>query len=225
MVGQAALSGVRATAEVLGRRDLSEFTFVLRTARGDLALLPGQCFSVGLNGLGLNREYSIYSGAGDAYLDFLIRRVPDGAVSTALAEVSVGDEVSVNGPFGSFVLDERAVSAGVPHVFIASGTGIAPFASFARSYPSLDYVLYHGVRFEVEQYDRDAYPPGRYIPCISQGTAPQRRRRVTDALRQAPLPDGARYYLCGNRAMIVDVTRALRERGIAGSSIFMETFF
>ena len=209
---------------VLDNRKLTDHTFILRTSRSSEPIEAGQCFSVGTSGLAINREYSMYSAAADPFVDFLIREVEGGAVSSALAKLQIGDEVEVGGPYGSFCLSPEKVAQKQRYVFIASGTGIAPFCSYVKTFPNLDYVMLHGVRHPEEQYDADLYAEGRYVPCVSQplNGSP---RRVTDELTEMHLKEDDLYYLCGNRSMITDCVQILRDRGIPGGRIFMETFF
>jgi ferredoxin-NADP reductase len=209
--------------EVIENVRLSESTFRLRTHRPDAPIKAGQCFSVGTKALGINREYSMYSAADDPFIDFLIREVDDGIVTPALGACQPGDLVEIGGPYGEFCLPIQSVAED-KFVFIASGTGIAPFHSYVKSFPWLDYVLYHGVRVEEEQYEKSDYADGRYISAISRPTTGE-GKRVTELLRYATLDPDARYYLCGNRSMIVDAVTILREKGIPGGRILMETFF
>lgn len=204
-------------------RWLSAETFVVRTERKGQTLRAGQCFSIGTRNAAINREYSIYSAEGDPYLEFLVRRVEGGAVSSALAHLTAGDIVQISGPYGSFCLSEGDITER-HFVFVASGTGIAPFASFVRTFPQLDYWLFHGVRHESETYDQDFYASERYVPCISQPLSGD-SRRVTQALSQVEMDTESLYYLCGNRNMITDTVTVLRDAGVPGGNIFMETFF
>ena len=208
---------------VLENRRLSEHSFVLRTSRSNEPIVAGQCFSVGTADLAINREYSMYSAEHDPFVDFLIREVEGGAVSTTLANLQAGDEVEVGGPYGSFCLNPELIP-NQRYVFVASGTGIAPFASFVKTFPELDYLVVHGVRFGDEKYDRDLYPSERYVGCVSQSPL-EEPKRVTDALATIDLRDEDLYYLCGNRNMITDSVHILRDRGVPGGNIFMETFF
>ena len=209
---------------VLALRPVGPYAFVLRTTRPDDPIAAGQCFSVGTGSLQINREYSMYSAESDPFVDFLVRIVEGGAVSTALSKVQPGDTVEVGGPYGSFCLDPAEVDSSRKYVFIASGTGIAPFASYVKSFPALDYTLLHGVRFNDERYDHEDYPADRYIACVSRPKEGE-GSRVTDALERMELDPAAKYYLCGNRNMITDVVSILRRKGIPGGQVFMETFF
>jgi ferredoxin--NADP+ reductase len=202
---------------------LSPHTFRLRTERPLAPIKAGQCFSVGTRDLGINREYSMYSGADDDYLDFLIREVDGGVVSPRLAACKPGDFVEIGGPYGEFCLRDDDVCSR-EFIFIASGTGIAPFHSFVQTYPNLKFTVIHGIRLESEQYERDHYANQKYVACISRPGAGI-GKRITNYVEIADLDSEALVYLCGNRSMIVDTVALLRQRGIPGGSIFMETFF
>ena len=208
---------------VLSLSFLTDHTFVLRTTRPSQQVVAGQCFSVGVSDLGINREYSIYSGEDDDYLEFLIRCIPDGAVSSRLSKVSVNEVVQIGGPYGSFTIQDRVETD--DFVFISSGTGIAPFISYVRSYPNLRYTLFQGVRMESEDYGSQFLDPERYNLAVSAGSATRSPQRVTQLLLESTNPNASSYYICGNRNMIVDAVQILREKSVSGGQIFMETFF
>jgi NAD(P)H-flavin reductase len=212
-----------AISKVISNESLSEYTYILRTERPDAAIKAGQCFSVGTSELGINREYSMYSDANAPYVDFLIREVPEGRVSSALRTKGPGSNVEISGPFGEFCLAEEKIE-GSKFIFIASGTGIAPFHSFVKTYPNLDYKILHGIRHESEEYDSKDYIDESYISFISQPKTGI-SRRVTDGLSSHDFAGNEIFYLCGNRNMIVDCITILRDKKIHGDSIFMETFF
>ena len=209
-------------SKVISKNFLTPNTFTLKVEKGNFKITAGQCFNLGLIGEGVNREYSIYSSADSPYLEFLIRKMDGGLVSDHLSKLSTGDYIEVDGPYGEFCLNLEDLEN--KFVFIASGTGIAPFHSFINTYPNLDYLLVHGVRLSEETYESQSYAPDRYIPCISKNQIGP-KQRVTDFLKNNSLPIDARYYLCGNRNMIVDSVDLLLESGISGDQIITEVFF
>jgi ferredoxin-NADP reductase len=166
----------------------------------------------------------MYSAAEDDFIDFLVREVPDGFISPRLAGCKPGDLVEIGGPYGDFCLNESSLVTN-SFVFIATGTGIAPFHSFVQTYPALKYQMFHGIRSENEKYDEDHYKVGSYIPSISQPEGGLVGQRLTSRLQSTELDTKSLYYLCGNRMMITDAIAILRGKGIPGSSIFTETFF
>lgn len=205
-------------------RFLTGYTFVLRFSRENLQFRAGQKLVVGLVGDLDQREYSIYSGENDDFLEILVREVRDGNVSLKLKNCRPGDQIQANGPFGSFGIEEFDRYAG-KHLFIATGTGISPFHSLVRSYPGINYTLIHGVRLRTEAYDRDEYEPARYILCTSKEKIDGRKGRVTSFLAGYRVSPGSMVYLCGNGSMIYEVYHMMRNKGVPAEKIFSEIYF
>jgi ferredoxin--NADP+ reductase/benzoate/toluate 1,2-dioxygenase reductase subunit len=205
-------------------RFLTEETFVLRLECGDLQFKAGQHIIVGLEGELNQREYSVYSGEKDDYLEILVREVFNGNLSVQLKQCKPGQLLHVNGPFGSFGLETFDLFSR-KLVFIASGTGIAPFHSFVRSYPGINYILIHGVRYNNEAYERNDYDPRRYILCTSKESNGGHRGRVTRFLPGYPMDPDMLFYLCGNNNMIYECYHILRDKGIPDENIFSEVYF
>lgn len=209
--------------KVLKKRWLTENTFCLRTERPNVKILAGQCFNVGIPGAGVNREYSMYSAADAPYLEFLIRKVDGGCVSDKLKDLEIDDVVEIDGPYGEFCIRDSMVSW--HHLFLATGTGIAPFHSFSQTYPNLNYSVVHGVRFSSEQYDFMDFKNGSYIACVSRDTSNREGSRLTDYVSSNPVKSDTLVYLCGNRNMIVDCIDILRSQGVSGDNLITEVFF
>jgi ferredoxin--NADP+ reductase/benzoate/toluate 1,2-dioxygenase reductase subunit len=204
-------------------RVLTEKTFVLRLDRGNMQFKAGQHIIVGLKGELNQREYSVYSGEKDDYLEILVREVLDGNVSVKLKLSKPNQLLQVNGPFGSFGLETFDLFSR-KLVFIASGTGIAPFHSFVRSYPGIDYTLIHGVSYTNEAYERNDYDPQHYILCTSKSSGGH-KGRVTRFLPGYRVDPDMLFYLCGNNNMIYEVYHILRDKGIPDENIFSEVYF
>lgn len=215
---------IRPPHQVLGVTDLTPQTFVVRFERLGLEFKPGQYISVGLQGQREQREYSIHSPAGADYLEILVKEVEGGRVSRALHKVQPGDKLDVQGPFGYFLLEKTEVP-GQRFLFIATGTGISPFFSFAESTPGLDYRLIHGIRDAQEAYGRSMFPADRYLTCVSRTGQGDFQGRVTDWLKANPVASGTLCYLCGNCEMIYEVFDLLKAQGIPAGQIFTEVYF
>jgi ferredoxin/flavodoxin---NADP+ reductase len=205
-------------------RFLTEKTFVLRLDRGNMEFRAGQHIIVGLEGELDQREYSVYSGENDDYLEILVREVLYGKVSLQLKQCKPGQLLQVNGPFGSFGPESFEMFSR-KLVFIASGTGISPFHSFVRSYPGINYTLIHGVRYRSEAYEMNDYDPGRYILCTSKELNGGHKGRVTRFLPGYPVNRDMLFYVCGNNSMIYEVYHILRDKGIPPENIFSEVYF
>lgn len=209
---------------VLEIRHLAANCFRLRVERKDFVFKSGQCVNIGLPKSGVNREYSTYSGESEtSHMDFLIRQVEGGSVSPALAKLKAGDFVEIHGAYGSFTLPPDAASR--QFTFIATGTGIAPFHSFVKSVPGLDYRILHGIREKGEMYEVADYERGRYTACVSRTLGGDFHGRVTDYLKEHPADPARTFFLCGNRAMINEVYDLLRSQGVNGDRLFTEVFF
>ena len=214
----------KASHHVLGNESLSTSTFKLIIERGNLNFRAGQCVNLGLPNSGINREYSTYSGEQEPELAFLVREVEDGDVSPALRRLKSGDSIEIDGAYGLFTLPE-SIPENHSNVFIATGTGIAPFHSFVRTYPELDYLILHGTRLAEENYESAHYTTERYVQCVSQENGGCFQGRVSDYLRQNPQGADKHYYLCGNRHMLNEVYDILRKQEVSGSNIMSEVFF
>jgi ferredoxin-NADP reductase len=166
----------------------------------------------------------VSSGSHDPDLEFVVRRMPDGAVSQWLAARSPGDVVEISSPFGWF----RPGQGGEPGVLIATGTGIAPFLSALRSFPDWrPAVCLYGVRSLADAVAVD-YLRGRcpFRLCVSREQAPPHHHgRVTDLLDEVPRDQGTNYYLCGLDAMVREVGQWLEARGVHYTRIHREVFF
>ncbi len=189
------------------------------------SFLPGQKISCAIDGL--SREYSLVGSPRQDKLAICIRHVPDGKVSPRLAQRKRGDAISITAPYGYFVYRPGKGRA----VFIATGTGIAPFASYCLS-GAHGYVMLHGVTAVNELYYRKELLKNAslYVPCLSQEEEKTVKLyegfsgRVTTYLRDR-LPRGSyNFYLCGNGAMIRDAIEVI-DRQFPDSRVFTETFF
>lgn len=236
-------TNVEAGPRVHGIRNITSSAYVLRFDRNGLEFEPGQYVAVGLHGEIDMREYSIYSAPQDEFVEILVKEVAGGQVSRQLRQLTSGQQVAVDGPFGFFTIDEAARS-GQPLLFIATGTGVSPFHCFAQSYPGLNYRLLHGVRTLEERYDHDVFDPRRVTTCVSRaeidvaagsrnsgggvdgtGTEPLFQGRVTDYLREHPVAPETLCYLCGNCDMIYESFDILKTQGVAPEQLFAEVYF
>jgi len=209
---------------VLEVRDLTDSTYIVRFERNDLEFKAGQHIILGLPGDHQMREYSIYSPTSEPYFEVLIKEVETGLVSRRLHWVKKGDILKFDGPFGFFTIDEKNIDSN-NYLFIATGTGIAPFHSIAGSYPRLNYKILHGVRYAGEAYERSFYPADRYVLCASREEHGDFHGRVTDYLSSHGTGQANLVYLCGNCEMIYDVYDLLVAGGFNPDHIKTEVYF
>jgi ferredoxin--NADP+ reductase/benzoate/toluate 1,2-dioxygenase reductase subunit len=205
-------------------RDLSPSAYMLRFDRSGLQFRPGQYLIAGLEGRLDRREYTIYSGPGEDYLEILVKEIEGGLVSRALRRCRPGDVLAVQGPFGCFTIEEQQLARG-RFLFVASGTGVSPFHCFASSYPGLNYRLLHGVRSGSELYDREVFVPARLASCLSREAGGDYRGRVTAYLREHPVDPESLCYLCGSCDMIYEAFDILRGQGVQPERLFAEVYY
>lgn len=205
-------------------KNLTESTFLLRLPKARFKFEAGQHISLSIAGDYQSREYSIYSAEEADYLEVLVKEVEGGYFSPKLKHLKKGDLVEVHGPFGRFALDAKKRDTH-QHVFIASGTGIAPFHSMVKSYPGLNYKIIHGVRFANEAYEREDYDADRYLLCTSRDNTGDYNGRLTGYLQHAEFEKNSCFYLCGNSDMIFDAMEILKEKGFSRNDVTVEVYF
>ena len=210
--------------KVLSVLELTEGTCLIRFTREGVTYQAGQFLLLGIPGGDL-REYSIFSRPDDDWLEILVRVIPDGAVSAQLARLTPGDSIKVEGVQGSFTVPLDCEHQ--KFIFVATGTGIAPFHSIVGDFPEIDYQLYHGVRHASECYAREAFAADRYHACLSgeRGGLGEYAGRVTQVLHDVSLPPNAACYLCGSCDMIYEMFAMLQAKGIPRAQIHTETYY
>ena len=161
------------------------------------------------------RDYSI-AGFEDGALRLLVSTRTGGAGSRFIERAETGARTVVELPLGRYRLKET----GRRRVFVATGTGLAPFLAMFRHADGLENdTLLFGCRRREEDLTSlvEAVLPGRVVRCVSRETAPGLfHGRVTDALRQADVDlSGADVYLCGSAAMVADCREILDHAGVA----------
>lgn len=215
----------RATVRRVGWFGPDVFELVLERPAW-LAFVPGDCLALFAADGRVSRPYSIASGAGEDHVRILVRAMPGGEVSPYLASRQPGDEVRISPPFGWFRPGEHLRER--PCVFVATGTGIAPFLSFLKTDPDrAPAACHYGVRVAGDLVDRD-WLAGRcpLRVSVSREDAPGcHRGRVTDLLRLTNPDPETDYYLCGLDAMIDEVTAWLQQGGVPIRRIHRECFF
>ncbi len=200
---------------------------------------PGQWVSVVLpgNGVPLIRAYSIASAPReDATFELAVTHVPDGAASEKLFELRAGDRLRVTGPFGTFHLKEPVDR---PVVFIATGTGVAPFRSMIHDLLAVrrtpvavtlvlgvrtpDDILY-GDEFRALERKHANF---NFIPSLSQPPDNWTGARGYVQATCEPLLNPWRsgdIYICGVSRMVNDMRARLGEWGYGKGEVHYERY-
>jgi ferredoxin--NADP+ reductase len=200
------------------------------------AFRPGQFMNLGLylpSGF-VSRSYSLASAPGEP-LEVLLARVGQGELTPALFELKEGSSIVVDTKAQGFFSFDFIP----PHRqlwMLATGTGLGPFLSMLRSGMAFEraerVVLAHGARGPAELAHRQeleelvAARAGvfTYVPVLSRESEPGLLSgRLTQVLPSGALEERAQLkldashshvLLCGNPAMIDEVTAQLAERGL-----------
>ena len=191
----------------------------------------------GDNPEGVFRAYSLSSVPSDAgYIELVIRLVPNGLCTTWVFEhLHEGDEVHFTGPFGDFRLSET----GKPMIWIAGGSGMAPFWSMIRHLKetgnSRPVTYFFGAvaqrdLFYLEELTAlaEELPWFEFIPALSGKDIADwsgEKGLITDVVRRRVEADTpAEGYLCGSPGMIDAAIAVLHEKGITDERIFFDKF-
>ncbi len=246
-------------AVVTHRIDINDGLAIFRVAADGWELpdfLPGQFAALGLppetprvegsdaeadtEGTGplIKRAYSIASSSvAKEYIEFYVALVPSGALTPRLFALQPGEKLWMSPKFtGMFTLDEVPAEKHV--VFLATGTGIAPYMSMIRTHLASDktrkFAVLHGARHswdlgyrvELVHFSR-SHRNLTYIPVISEPEKEARpwqgptgflqdfwaRRPLDPSWGTRPSPESTHVFLCGNPLMIQNMIAVLKEEG------------
>lgn len=217
-------SPTKITSRVIGKRYVNNEILILTLERNNLVFKAGQYVVLSFPNEKEAREYSIFSGENDSYIEILLKTVPAGSFSKRLGALQAGDELQIEGPFGFFVMREDEIYS-KKHVFIATGTGLSPFKSYLKSYPNIDYKLLHGIAKLNEQIDANKFKKESIQYCVSREHSSYFNGRVTDFLKLSKVESSSIFHLCGNSEMINDVSDILENQGVDPENIRTEAFF
>lgn len=185
----------------------------------------------------LSHHFTHASSPTEPYLD-ITTKVRNSAFKQALSALSPGDEVDMEGPFGSFVLADDIGRA----VFLTGGIGITPARSILRylsdsgiGMEGRNLVLIYGNRSldeavyldELEQIN-DTLPYLEIIHVLEDPPAnwTGHTGRIDTNVMLDVLDDmsGWHYFLSGPPGMVQSLNQTLRDRAIPKPAITVENF-
>jgi ferredoxin-NADP reductase len=203
--------------------------------------VPGQWLSFKTNkpdGEEITRAYSIASPPrDDNRFALCLNRVRDGFMSNFLCDMKPGQEIRGQGPFGDFILRPPLRDT----VFVATGTGIAPFRAMMHwlladesRHQAKQFWLVFGNRTEKDIYYHDEFLAlaaqhrnFHYMPTLSRGGAEWQGLR---GYVQQHVPEitqgrtGMHAYICGLDKMIKANRDLLKSLGWDRKSILYEKY-
>lgn len=209
--------------------DVRELEIVL-TVPNSIEFRAGQSISLSVWHPRLNRhvqrQYSIASPPSQHQkVTLLFNRVQDGPGTGYLFGLQESDPIEFQGPEGSFFLEEKP---GRDLVFIATGTGIAPFRSmlytFLEQREAGTLTLYWGLRSQRDLYYQSEleglaqqHANFSFVTTLSRPEKGWKGAigRVTSLVEnQISSVNNVTFFLCGNGGMIQDTTEIIRKKGL-----------
>lgn len=185
-----------------------------------------------------SRSYSLASLPAlgeDLFLN--VRKVPNGLVSNWIFEtLNVGHPITISSAIGDCFYVPGKPDQNI--LLVGTGSGLAPLYGIVRDALLNNHRgkihLYHGSYalnglYFIDELKRleSTNPNFRYVPCISEGTAPDgyAQGMVLDiALSDNPDLTGWRVFLCGNPAMVNAAKTQTFLAGAASRDIFSDPF-
>jgi ferredoxin-NADP reductase len=214
--------------------DVRHFEFEV-PERSEFPFTPGQFVSIKeqVAGKEVTRAYSIASAPDGNRFSLCLNRVAEGLVSPRLFALAPGEHVEVQEPLGYFTLRRPEKSA----VFVATGTGVAPFRSILLSaLPQSGPITLlfgaryaHGVLYREElEALAEQHAHFQFVPTVTRpddswkGAVGRVQTHLDAALAQHEnAPD---VYICGFKEMVDDVRALLKEKGFDRKQIIYEKY-
>jgi CDP-4-dehydro-6-deoxyglucose reductase len=225
-------------AKLISYRDLApltrHFDFVVPET-AEFPFIPGQFVSLkqDFDGRELTRAYSIASAPDSNRFSLCLNRIEHGTFSNFLFSLQPGAELEVSEPLGYFTLrrPER------PALFIATGTGVAPFRSMLFQHLSesaaprilllgcryVDGLLYN-TEFEdlARQHSHFSYRPTVTRPDDHwTGRIGRVQAHMDEALEGRSEVD---VFICGLKEMVDHVRGLLKQKGFDRKQIIYEKY-
>lgn len=204
---------------------------------------PGQYADLTIPGTDETRSFSMattQSTPGE--VEFLIKKYPGGKFSALLDDgLSVGDEIKVTGPYGSFTLKDGHA---LPIVCIGGGAGMAPILSLLRHLEETESTrpvrFYYGARTAEDLFYVDVINTiGKglrdfeFVVCLSESMPEDpsvhpfeaEAGMVTDVVaRREETLSKTEVYLCGPPPMVDAAMVFLDQHGVPKDQVFHDSF-
>ena len=227
------------TATVKENHNLTEDVFELVLEMDEVfEYKSGQFINVRIqdDGKPCFRAYSIGSRPNGNIMKLCIKLVEGGRGGPWLYSRKAGDKITFLGPSGYFVYKTPPEKTAL---FIATGTGVAPFVAMIEEElvrnNEQKIELIFGVRHESDLFYQDffnelaeKYRNFKFTMTLSRPETAEwtgQKGRVTNVLENYELdPANTETYICGLKAMIDDAKAILEKRGMPTDSIHFEQY-
>ncbi len=185
------------------------------------------------------RAYSVVSSPFDETLEFFSIVVPDGAFTSNLQHLKVGDELYLEKiPYGYLTLARYQLPLPQDLWLLGTGTGLAPFISMLqdfetwKNYKNINLVYSVRTASELAYADRiqeiaetfgEGHTGFKFTPIITRDPEAPLHDRLPVLIENGELekavglefnPETTHIMLCGNPEMVEDTKEALKVRGL-----------
>ena len=185
------------------------------------------------------RAYSVVSSPFDETLEFFSIVVPDGAFTSNLQHLQIGDELYLEKiPYGFLTLARYQLPLPQDLWLLATGTGLAPFISMLQDFETWskykNIYLVYSVRTvselayveriqDIAQTFGEGHSGFKFIPIVTRDPHAALHERLPVLIENGELEQTAglqfntetsHIMLCGNPQMVEDTKEALKARGL-----------
>lgn len=179
------------------------------------------------------RAYSIAAAPNNnKKIELCIKKVLEKGFTNELFKLRVGKRINLIGPVGKFFIDEKPKE---DLTFISVGTGIAPFKSMIEHLlKELNFkksiTLIHGYRHDEDILYKDffsklakKFPNFRQKIILSKPSKKYHLQGHVQDFLEKPKSKN-KYYICGMKEMIAQVSEELNSLGVKSENIFFEKY-
>jgi ferredoxin--NADP+ reductase len=185
------------------------------------------------------RAYSVVSSPFDETLEFFSIVVPDGAFTSNLQHLKVGDELYLDKvSYGYLTLARYQLPVPQDLWLLATGTGLAPFLSMLQDFETWKKYQHINLVYSVRTASELAYVERiqeiaalfgeghtgfKFVPIITRDPNATLHDRLPILIANGELektiglslnPASSHVMLCGNPQMVEDTKEALKKRGL-----------
>ena len=224
------------TGKIVEKKSWNDRLFSLRIDCDFDTFESGQFVRVALDidGERVARPYSLVNKPGDDFLEIYFNIVDEGPLTPRLAALEEGDEIFVTDRANGFLTVSEVPQC--RHLWmLATGTGVGPFLSILKNKDAWQrfekIVLAYSVRDlselayqqQVAEIQEQWPQKFSFVPMVTREQVEgMLNKRITDSIEDDSLEqrtgvvidEDSHIMMCGNSAMISDVTAVLEKRGL-----------
>ena len=216
--------------KVISLKRFGEYTYELVCTRENIQFIPGDCVGIRNSYTTRSKPYSIASSPKEDLLRFYVKltytigELQPVSVSQFVSSLRSGEEIDISEPFGYFRPGKNGENR--KYIYIATGTGMAPFVSALGHYTHKPEMILYGVRYHGDIVPIPANDLGLYNIAVSNmSNGLPKRIDAYYSMLPTDKPTEYDYYLCGLEEMISDCSQYLTQRGVPTHHIQMENFY